>query len=429
MTIINRLLSKLLNPKFLGFLVVFGIAKLSVFSAPLLFSNIVSKVAYGKLEYALSLGAVLAVFLNAGMNASYPYFKLKKKTSDFDLTFYIHTLFIWLLVLTCFLVYKMNFINFSLFLSILVAGILAIQMLQSVICKSEKSITKAVVLDSGLFITINLMVLYFFLSAQPYQEVYLIIFFGVYGFILLIGNVKHYRLVPWQKLRNDYLTLTAFGWPTILSSFIIIALTTSGRVLVEFFLSLEDVAVYAIYFRLAAIVVIIHQVANIAFFKNIYTSNPKTLDKYFAAFIAALLLLGIISYFILPHLAMNYLVLLKTTYINSKDIYFSLAFQMPFWVAMALNENICYRENLARQMNKYLLVLLVLMILAMTLWSHIFTIDLEALIRIHILFMYFAVESQYHLFHKSRNFNFRNSKVAIRVIISIFLVLKGIQYI
>ena len=60
------------------FLTAFFFSKGVVLIVPLLLSEGLNKRDYGIIEYGLSLGLILATFLNLGVPSSYPYFKLKR---------------------------------------------------------------------------------------------------------------------------------------------------------------------------------------------------------------------------------------------------------------------------------------------------------------------------------------------------------------
>ena len=65
------------------FLLLFAIAKLAVFIAPLWLADILSMHDYGVIEYALAgLGMLVAAGFSLGIPGAYPYFILKKKRGN-----------------------------------------------------------------------------------------------------------------------------------------------------------------------------------------------------------------------------------------------------------------------------------------------------------------------------------------------------------
>ena len=90
------------------------------------------------------------------------------------------------------------------------------------------------------------------------------VFYSIYNFF------KHKN----QILINGYKIILRFSVHLLISTFLIFLITTSGRILVEYFFDFEAVGVYAFYFRLAAIVVMIYQVINILFFQETLYAEP-----------------------------------------------------------------------------------------------------------------------------------------------------------
>ena len=272
------------------------------------------------------------------------------------------------------------------------------QMLLSATLKSHGRIIWAVTLDGGLFTVLVLYCGWLWLhTGAVYSVSVMFTFLGVYALVLLAvcgySLRQHFADFAWVRYREA----VKFGIPLIISGFLIMLLAGSMRVFIEHFLGLEQVALYAFYFRLAAVVIMIHQVVNIALFQKIYQAAPATLDKFFALFLLFIGIISVLSCFIVPIFATNYFRLMHESIATHHKLYLLLSVQMVFWVSAALNENIIYREGLATKMNWGFGLLVPVMLGAMAGfnamgWLNIFTITL-----INIVVLYLGVEVQLYV--------------------------------
>jgi O-antigen/teichoic acid export membrane protein len=406
--------------KYFLFILLFGILKLSTFLAPLLLSNlVVDRVDYGLIEYSLSLGMVLVTFLNLGLSGAYPYFNIKLKKEGFKSIFYAHSFFIILFVILGAVLELLNILQLKYFLSLLIGGIVALQMLYSSILKSNEVIKVAIVVDAGLYLVLNVFNILLWCGFS-FSIPLLITLLLSYIVILMAIYIRKFLKNP-KFISENYVTAIKFGLPLILSGFLIIGLTGIARIIIEYFLGLEEVAIYSFYFRIAGVVVMIHQIINIAFFKKIYEAEPKILDKYFSAFIIAITLISSFLWWVVPIFTINYFELLQETYSSNKLLYFILSIQMTYWIGLALNENIVYRENLASKLNKGLSVVILLMIAALFLIDYYTALTLTGIVIINIIAIFIAIEFQFFYLKKERDIHFPKTRTVNTIILLLLL--------
>lgn len=398
--------------KLSGFSIVFGFIKLNAFTAALFLSNFVDDTAeYGLFEYALSIGLILAIPLNFGLQGAYPFFNLKTKREGFRSVFYFHALTISSLLGAVFLINRYVYVLLpdKLAFAILIGGIIAMQVMLSSILKSHERIFPAVFLDGGLFLVLNAYNLWLYATGSTLNFALLEIVFGVY--LLLLFGLHLFRFL---QSRNDfswgrYKESLQFGKNLLLSSFLIICLTGSARIFIEYFLSMEQVGIYAFYFRFAAAVVMIHQVVNIVFFKKMYQAEPAALDKYFSLFLIFILVAGSTLLFIVPAVFKGSLRLLDETWQAYHLLYVILSFQMIFWILMALNENILYREELSSKMNGWFMGLFFLMAGGIYTLSTLGQLNLFNLTLINSICLILACEVQFMLL-RSKQLSFSKTR-------------------
>lgn len=350
--------------KLSGFTIVFGFIKLNAFTAALFLSNFVDDTAdYGLFEYALSIGLILSIPLNFGLQGAYPFFNLKSRRKGFKSVFYFHSLTISGFLGICFVInrYVYTLMPDKLAFALLIGGIIAMQVMLSAILKSHEKIFPAVFLDGGLFLVLNLYNLWLYSTGTTLDFSILELIFGIY--LIFLFSLHSYRFLQTKRDFSwaNYRESMQFGKNLLVSSFLIICLTGSARIFIEYFLDMEQVGIYAFYFRFAAAVVMIHQVINIVFFKKMYQAPPATLDKYFSIFLVFILIVGSVLLFLVPLVFKGSLRLLDETWQEYHLLYAILSFQMVFWICMALNENILYREELSNKMNSWFLGLFLAM--------------------------------------------------------------------
>lgn len=406
------LLSLLKKHAVFGF--VFSVAKATVYFVPLLLADVLSKSDFGVLEYALAgLGMVVNTIINLGVPGAYPYFVLRQKQLDLQPSFKLHAIVLLIpfainQILFFFLQLDVNF-----YLAFNVSYIIANQVFYSTQLKSHEKSIIAVILDSGIYI---LLLLYYILSLLGVVEISIKavnIFVTLYGFIYVFYGVYNFLKHKTQISFTKYKTILKFSVHLLLSTFLIFLITTSGRILVEYFFDFEMVGVYAYYFRLAAVVVMIYQIISITYFKKIYTLNPLILDKYYHLFFVFIYVLAIIIFFVAPYFVGYMSNFFNETYIENKSIYFLLSAQMVMWIASALNSSIIDRENLAPKNNiKFLGLLFIASVILYYLKDQL---DLQTLVLMHFTVICLACLIQYYSLYQKK-IKFKKSIISIVVI-------------
>ena len=412
--------------RMLGFAMVFGLIKLSGFSAALFLSNLMDIEAYATFEFALAAGLMLALPLNVGMQGAYPYFNLRLEKAGFTSIFYFHALWIGgsLLILLLLNQWFLSVLPLKFHMSILIGAIIALQVLFSAILKSHEKIVKAVFLDGGMFLVVNLYLLYLLGFDKTFN-------FATFGNILLTYLAFLLLLFAVQYFQNKgdfsfhrYRQAIHYGKHLVLSSLLIIAITNGARIFIEWFIDLTSVAYYAFYLRFALILLMIQQVFLISLFKKIYQSPPSLLDRYFAYFLMSILLIGLLLWCLVPMFLTNYFVLMQDSIEQYRDLFYILCFHTIFWAGLAFNENIIHREKLSTLMNHQFFVLILGMVLLLFAWSQWSILHLQHLAIVNLIVLFIAIEIQFHLLNSQRGFVLNRSRWAVRFCLSFF----GLSY-
>ncbi|WP_242120111.1 polysaccharide biosynthesis protein [Aestuariivivens sediminicola] len=381
--------------------VVFSLAKATVFFTPLLLADVLSKEAFGILEYALAgLGMVVNSIINLGVPGAYPYFILRQKALRFQDAFKLHPLILLIpFILNQILFYVFD-LNINFYLAFNVSYIIANQTFYSTRLKSHEKSVFAVIMDSGLYILLLLYYLLFTLNILKINIVNINITIQLYCYLYILYGVYKFYQIDKNEILFRYKQILKFSSHLLISTFLIFLITTSGRILIELFFDFSQVGIYAYYFRLSAIVVMIHQIVNIAFFKKIYTANPIKLDNYYFVFFVMIFLISMVTYLIAPLVLNHFSSFFNDTYNDNKAIYFLLSVQMVMWIATALNSNIIDRENLTSKNNPKFIALIIFSCGILYLLRNMMSLSL--LTFIHLSIIYFASLIQYESLYKSK---------------------------
>jgi len=358
-----------------------------VFLAPLLVAELLSKEDFGILEYALAgLGMVLNTIVNAGVPAAYPYFKLKDSQSKLNNAFSLHYVWLLLFFISTQVVYILFNFSIHYYIALNVAYIISNQIYISTQLKTNEKISYAVFIDSGVYI---ILLSFYILSYLGVVKAEILVFSHIitaYALVYTGYAITKIIKLNTHKIFYNYGKVLSYSIHVLISGLLIYFITVSGRILIEFFLhDFELVGIYAYYFRLSAVVVMIYQVINIAFFKQMYLIDPKILDKYFSLCFLILYVISIVVFVCTPYFLPYFSEFFTSTIQTYKGVYFLLSTQMIFWIATALLSNIIDREKLASKNNPFFLILLALFIVSLFVFKSILSLDVFTLIHLIVI--------------------------------------------
>lgn len=400
--------------KHAAFGAVFTVAKALVYFTPLLLADVLTTSDFGVLEYALAgLGVIVNTLINLGVPGAYPYYIIREKKDNLKSGFNLHPLILLIPFIINQLAFWFFHLDINFYLAFNISYIIANQIFYSTQLKSHEKSSFAVILDSGIYIILFLFFIGYKTGLFEPSITTINRFVLTYALIYVIFGIARFIKSKKQDITANYKTILKFSIHLLVSTFLIFLITTSGRILVEFFFGFEEVGIYAFYFRLAAIVVMIHQIINIAFFKKIYTFSPLVLDQHFYKFFILISILSIVIYFISPFVVSHLSDFFNDTFETYKSIYFLLSAQMIMWIASALNSNIIDRENSAKINNVFFFILITVVCLILYVFKDKFSFP--QLIYVHFTSIYLACMIQYYTLRR-RNIYFSKSALTLTVI-------------
>ena len=400
------------------FFIIFSFAKGIVFLVPLFLADLLTKNDFGILEYALAgVGMLLNAVINFGVPGAYPYFILKKKNTEIKEGFFLHPLWLsFYFILNQIIYFTTDFYDIAIYMAINISFIVANQLFYSIQLKSDEKIHKAVFLDAGLYILLGLFVLSFFLDllSLTIKNISLGIF--IYGLLYIVIALVNFIKVKKDEIFSKYKKIVRFSFHLLISSVFLFLQTVSGRVLAKHFFGYEEACIYGFYYRLAAIIVMIYQVASIRYFKELYTINLKKLDNYFSLFFIFIFTFSLTAYLISPYIVPYFSQYYVDTIKENNILFFIIFSQMTMWIGTALNSSIIDREGLAKKSNMYFLGLFILSIPTIFILKHLITLELMSF-GIYSLFFITNMIQYFTLYRKK--IIFKRSSLILTCIYSI----------
>ena len=360
------------------FFIIFSFAKGIVFLVPLFFADLLTKNDFGILEYALAgVGMLLNAIINFGVPGAYPYFILKKKNTEIKAGFSLHPLWLsFYFIINQIIYFTTDFYDIGIYMAINISFIVANQLFYSIQLKSNEKIRKAVFLDAGLYILLGLFLLSFFLDLMSLTIKNISLGIFIYGLLYIVVALVNFIKVKKDEIFSKYKKIVRFSIHLLISSIFLFLLTVSGRVLAKNFFGYEEAGIYGFYYRLAAITVMIYQVASIRYFKELYTINLKKLDNYFSLFFIFIFIFSLTAYFISPYVIPYFSQYYVDTIKENNILFFIIFSQMTMWIGTALNSSIIDREGLAKKSNIYFFGLFILSILIIFILKPLITLEL-----------------------------------------------------
>jgi len=168
-------------------------------------------------------------------------------------------------------------------------------------------------------------------------------------------------------------------------------------------------------------VVMIQQMISIVFFRKIYQSDAQELDYYFSRLIPVVLLLSLLLWWMVPLLTYDLFALFETSFATYNGLYYILSFHCIFWISLALNENLIYRESLSSKMNKAFAIILLLMISLFVFVYYLGYLDLFSLAIINLVCLFLATDMQFYLLEKYKGIKFKNNRQINRLVLVFFI--------
>lgn len=387
----------------LRFAVGFGIARTLLLAAPIVLANVLPLKFYGQLELAQSYAAVAALLLGAGLPATVPLIRLRPEVDGRWDTLLLILSIIGGGCLVAALVAAAGLGGFDPLpvLILLATGVLILQGLWATSLKTDGKSTKAVFLEAGFWSVAAVAGAVMGLSQGVLSTETVSVAVLVYGMFLLGFTVKSFiaergMLVSLGDLRKNI----ALGLPLMFTSILTVVLISSGRMLLGQVFGVEIVGVYSVLYRCTILALVAHQILTIGLFRNIFAWPVGVLRARVPVIVYGVTAMVWGFWLIEPHLGWVF----GDRFIAAFSIYRAeglfLLVQTILWSAIALNDLLNSRLQIAGKVACFTSPFLVLGLVALGWWSHVTAGELMGndvllyFIRAHFTFMsgYFVTQ-------------------------------------
>lgn len=349
----------------------FGIARALLFFAPIIMANSLPLEHYGRFELAQSWAAIGALVLGLGLSATVPLIRLR---DEIEGRWDSLVLLIALLSGGCLLVALVIAVGSATLssLAVLVPLGMSVLMLQgfwAMTLKSEGHSTPAVFVEAGFWTMGVTGAVLIFCSGNRLSEDTIGFTLLAYAAVLtLVTALQFHRsrigAVRILDLRRN-LTL---GLPLMWTGALTVIVSSSGRLLLGQSSGMEAVGIYAVLYRCTALPLVGHQILVIGLFRQIFTWSDELLRDR-----SLLIILGVTSLvlaFWLLEPVLGFLLGPKFTEVISmhRNEGFMLLLQTILWSAIALNDLINSRLQIAGRIARLTSLVLVMGMSALWLW-------------------------------------------------------------
>lgn len=335
----------LILKKYILHLSLFGVSKSAVLFAPLIAASVLSQSNYGLLEWSLSFAMMLSILLSLGSGSVLSFEIIKHETNRLTNTTLYYALIISLLlgILGSISLIFLEPSRISYILGF--TGVFTGQFILSAYLKAKGKGAYASIVESFIYI-----IILFLLFNAILQETKSLEFLVIFPFFTIVfSGILFFLINDRTKLkREDFSLFIQRGFPIMISSFFAVGFVNLPRVLLGNFESFESVGVFSLYFRWAAIALVIYQFSLVINFRKIYTYSYEKLDLYIAIISFLVLLIG---FFIIMGLVVieKYNITLYLS-IPKQDILIQslMAGTITLWAIGTSLEGLFYREHLSK---------------------------------------------------------------------------------
>lgn len=401
-------------------ILIFGGLKSLVYFAPLSLSSLLnSEITFGKFEYSFNLGQSLTGVFALGLASAYAYFVFRNNRLELKPIFHLHFILLISLLILCILI-SPSLIDNLYFGAIVTAIALADQIFISGVLKLSDKYNKSVIVDSFIYIILTFIVLLMYVKMIDFS--FRIWFSSILVSLLCTSLFYHSRkLTGLKKLKlKHFLELYSFAGLILISAPLVVLISASTRLYLEWFINFESVGVYSLYFRLASFSLIFYRIITILLHKNIFIDKHKELDYYYSLIIIGIFIFNIALYFTLPLIFNSFNIFENFNFKGNKGIIICCLFQVSFWINSALFESIMHRENLVVKFIILLLILLSILFIGLTFMNKLNFTSIESIIWFNSFIIFLLFLGQLFIISK-KGIYYKKSLIVHLVIGALFL--------
>lgn len=382
-------------------MILFVLVKSVSYLAPLGMASLISsEFEYGQFEYSLNLGQMLTGLFSAGLVGSYAFFVLKNNKSSLKPFFHFHFL-ILIAVLIFFAVILPSFLCNPIFGAFILGVAFADQVVVSGILKSDGRNSFSIIADTSVYIVMSILLCLIYFGVAKFSislwNISILISLFLSAIFYHIPRSVGYRNVSFQSIKEIY----KFGGLILISGPLIILLSSSTRLFIEYFGDFEDVAVYSVYFRFAGLSLLAFRFIGILMFRGFFLEKHEILDKKYYKIILFIVMINIIFLILFLFISSPLFSFLNFNIVPDLELFVLCLFQVIFWINTALFESSMQREQKIKEFITLLMIFTSGLIFILYIISQLFQLDVLMILVINnVLLWLFFYGQQYILRRK-----------------------------
>ena len=356
----------------LRFVAGFGTARGLLFMAPIAMANLLPMEHYGRFELAQSWASIGALILGFGLPATVPLIRLRDNIEGRwdSLLLLLTALAGSCLLIALGIAVASATLSTMAVLVPLAMCILMLQGLWSMTLKSEGYSTSAVFLEAGFWTVGVAGAGLIVLSCNRLPEGVISANLLTYATALMIVTV-----VQFKRSRMGAITIAdlrrnlRLGLPLMITSALTVIISSSGRLVLGQTSGVEAVGMYAVLYRSTTLPLVGHQILIIGLFRQIFTWSDELLRARAGVIVLGVTGMVLAFWLLEPTLG----VLLGRRFIDTFGAYraegLTLLVQTILWSAIALNDLINSRLQIAGRVTRATAPVLTLGLGVLWLWT------------------------------------------------------------
>ena len=350
----------------------FGVARALLFAAPIALANLLPLDRYGQFELAQSYAVIGSLLLGFGLQSTVPLIRLRNDIEGrWDtLLLLIATLAGGCLLLSGMVAAGMGTLYSVPVLVLLAIAVLMMQGLWATSLKSDGRSTGAVFLEAGFWVVAVVGAGLIVLTGSRLPESTITLALLVYAAGLLTVTLKQFNHTRTGSIAvSDMRRNLALGLPLMFTSVLTVIISSSGRLILGQTPHLEAVGLYAVLYRSTTLPLVAHQILIIGFFRQIFSWSDELLRARAAVIVLGVSAMVIVFWFLEPWLGWMLGQRFAEVFGTYRTEGLMLLVQTILWSAIALNDLINSRLQIAGHVTRLTAPFLVVGLGALGLWT------------------------------------------------------------
>lgn len=374
----------------LGYVAGFVTARALLFMAPIAMANLLPLEHYGRFELAQSWASIGALVLGFGLSATVPLIRLRDEIEGRwdSLLLLVAALAGCCLLVALGTAAGLATLSAMAVLVPLAVGVLMLQGLWAITLKSEGHSTSAVLLEAGFWAVSVAGAGLIVLSGNSLPDGAISATLFTYAAVLIIVTVLQFN-----RSRMGAITMTdlrrnlGLGLPLMFTSALTVIVISSGRLVLGQTSGVEAVGLYAVLYRCTTLPLVGHQILIIGLFRQIFTWSDELLRARASVIVLGVTAMVLVFWLLEPVFGF----VLGRRFTDTFGAYraegLTLLLQTILWSAIALNDLLNSRLQIAGRVARLTAPVLALGLGALWLWTLMRsdTLDLDEILHGFIL--------------------------------------------